>query len=131
MARGFCASASGLGPVLRGFKPSSGFVRRPSAAGRGGAGFVSTFGTADHAPLVTGTAGVPLAAAAGEGAACGGGAADAALKGGGVDARGGSKSVSSLSQVGQTFVPRGQKLSHIPQTTPISRSSFCNVSSRS
>jgi hypothetical protein len=54
-----------------------------------------------------------------------------ALGGGGVDVRGGAKSVSSFAQAGQTWVPMRLHVSHCPQTIPISRTSFGNVSSRS
>lgn len=59
------------------------------------------------------------------------GGATGALNGGGVDVRAGTNNVSSLAQTAQTLVPRALNVSHIPQTTPISRNSFCNVSSRS
>src|SRR4051812_43394730 len=60
-----------------------------------------------------------------------GGVPRSARGGGGVEVRGGAKSVSSFEHSGHVGVPSGLHKSHIPQTTPISCSSFCNVSSRS
>jgi hypothetical protein len=82
-------------------------------------------------PARTGFTGDTLASGEGRGAATALGTGFGSAIGGGVDVRGGPKSVSSCEHVGQLLAPSGLQVSHIPQTTPISRNSFCNVSSRS